>query len=259
MLVSDRKNSKYFRKNIAFGFHEEQTLLLVRENKNIKIEELAEEYKKKKEEEIKKAAEAVSSSAIDAENSSAAAVAVAAEEKADENDEDVFKKKTKKVEPKELYTIYMCIKHFGKNWAYMNSVTLTDNNSKEQLDIDFGTAVSKDIVKSDGVTVLGGIYESACFTIDKIKAEKLYKFLNGKEKVDMLVRSEYDTRVFKRKITKKEIEQITGTYKIYLELEKELVVKIEQKLIEMEKEKEKTEEKKSEEESNAADDIKNKK
>lgn len=54
ILISDRKNSKYFRKDIAFGFHEEQVLLLIRENKNIKIEELIEDYKKKKEEEAKK-------------------------------------------------------------------------------------------------------------------------------------------------------------------------------------------------------------
>lgn len=254
ILISDRKNSKYFRKDIAFGFHEEQALLLVRENKNIKIEELAEEYKKKKEEEAKEAAENISSSAIEAESSTESAVK--AEEKDSESDEDVFKKKSKKAEPKELYTIYFCIKHYGKNWVYMNSLTLRDKSGKESIDIDFGTAASKDIIKSDGVTILGGIYESSCFTIDKIKAEKLYKFLKGKENIEMIVRSEYDNRVFKRDMRNKEIEQIVGSYEIYIELEKEVKEKIEQKLIEMEKEKEKELEKQKEQSGKKEEDTK---
>ena len=109
--VSDRKNSRYFRGDIKYSTFEDQMLIVIVENKTLKLEEIVESNiaynKQKAEEDAKKKAENTTKSAISTTESSittegAVTTASAVSESKDAEEIDAFKKKKKKVELKEI-------------------------------------------------------------------------------------------------------------------------------------------------------------
>ena len=247
IVISERKNSTYYKADIDFGMFEPQMFSIIRKDKTIKIEELSEQYLKKKKEdeeaEKKKKEDEQKKILEDKNNTTSGAIDTVeihqeqdiTDNKKDNNDEDTFTKKEKKQVEKEQYLIYLCTKYKGKDWIYLSGVRFIDPKSKYEMEIPFGSAVSKDIIRSDGVTVFGGVYESTCFTVEKKQMEKLYKYLKDRENLEMTFTSNYDIRVYHRRLTEKERKQILEKYEYSLILNNKLKEEIKSKKINIDK------------------------
>ena len=226
--VSKRKNSNYFRGNVNFSMFEDQLLIVVKEDKNLKFEDIVENniaYNKQQEEEAaKKKKELTTESAIITEEvtSEGAVITEGAITKKEESDDNVeerntFKKK-KKVILKERYRVFAGVKYRGRNWIYIGGMKLKNVNSGEEIEIPFGRAVSDEITLENGVTVTGGVYETAFFTLKREESANLYNIVKA-EDVEITLLSMYDKRVFTRKLQKKEKEEIIRCYEYFQKLD----------------------------------------
>ncbi len=228
--VSDRKNTKYYRGDIKYSMFDSQIVMVIREDKRLKLDELVESNiaynKQKAEEEAKKKVEVTTKSAVGIEEvittqgsiTTSEGALTTAQDNRDEEEVDAFKKRKKKVVLKEIYKIYMGIKHRGREWIYINGVKIKDINSEKEVEILFGKAVSENVILEDGVTFTGGVYETAFFTITREEAEKVYDILKA-DKIEITLSSMYDGRKIKRKMMDKEKKEIINTFDFFQKID----------------------------------------
>lgn len=265
IVVSDRSSSKNYRAPIKFSIFEDQLLMLIVENKDLKLEELVEnniaynlqkqeEDERKKKENTTNGAISITEGAIatnETVTNSAVTTQAAIEEKRDREDTEetpeVFKKK-KKVILKERYKCYLGIKYSGRDWIYINRLHLKDLKSGTEAEIPFGNAVSESVTLENGVTVTGGVYEAAFFTVTREEAEKIYNIMKS-ENVEMSLLSMYDERKMIRTVKDKEKKEIIKSYEFYLKMYAEEAERIKKGISDKETaDKEKTAEKEKTEE-----------
>ena len=272
IVVSERSSTKNYRAPIKFSAFEDQLLMLIVENKDLKLEELVENsiaYNlQKQEEDAKKKKESTTNGAISitegaittggavvtdetAVTGSAVTTEAAIEEKKDREDTEetpeVFKKK-KKIILKERYKCYLGIKYSGRDWIYINRLHFKDLKSGTEAEIPFGNAVSESVTLENGVTVTGGVYEAAFFTVTREEAEKIYNIMKS-ENIEMSLLSMYDERKMTRVVKDKEKKEIIKSYEFYLKIYAEEADRIKKGIEDKEKaDKEKIEKEKAEKE-----------
>ena len=120
------------------------------------------------------------------------------------------------IEKEEIAKLYLGINYRGKDWLYMKSIEFL---SSENFEIDFIDYRTFNPIWKDNTTINMGVEEKILFPVDEEYLENLEKMLKEKE-VSIILKSDYDERVSKRKLSEKELirmRKILDLYKTILQ------------------------------------------
>ncbi len=120
------------------------------------------------------------------------------------------------IEKEEIAKLYLGINYRGKDWLYMKSIEFL---SSENFEIDFIDYRTFNPIWKDNTTINMGVEEKILFPVDDKYLENLEKMLKEKE-VSIILKSDYDERVSKRKLSEKELirmRKILDLYKTILQ------------------------------------------
>lgn len=120
------------------------------------------------------------------------------------------------IEKEEIAKLYLGINYRGKDWLYMKSIEFLGS---EDFEIDFIDYRTFNPIWKDNTTINMGVEEKILFPVDDKYLENLEKMLKEKE-VSIILKSDYDERVSKRKLSEKELirmRKILDLYKTILQ------------------------------------------
>ena len=120
------------------------------------------------------------------------------------------------IEKEEIAKLYLGINYRGKDWLYMKSIEFLGS---EDFEIDFIDYRTFNPIWKDNTTINMGVEEKILFPVDEEYLENLEKMLKEKE-VSIILKSDYDERVSKRKLSEKELirmRKILDLYKTILQ------------------------------------------
>lgn len=115
------------------------------------------------------------------------------------------------IEKEDTAKLYLGINYRGKDWLYMKSIEFI---GAEDFEIDFLDYRSFNPIWKDNTTINMGVEEKILFPVDEKYMVNLEKMLQNEE-VTIILKSDYDERISKRKLSEKELVRMRKILDLY--------------------------------------------
>ena len=115
------------------------------------------------------------------------------------------------IEKEDTAKLYLGINYRGKDWLYMKSIEFI---GAEDFEIDFLDYRTFNPIWKDNTTINMGVEEKILFPVDKKYMVNLDKMLQNEE-VNIILKSDYDERISKRKLSVKELVRMRKILDLY--------------------------------------------
>lgn len=115
------------------------------------------------------------------------------------------------IEKEDTAKLYLGINYRGKDWLYMKSIEFI---GAEDFEIDFLDYRTFNPVWKDNTTINMGVEEKILFPVDEKYMVNLEKMLQNEE-VNIILKSDYDERISKRKLSVKELVRMRKILDLY--------------------------------------------
>ncbi len=115
------------------------------------------------------------------------------------------------IEKEDIPKLYLGINYRGKDWLYMKSIEFI---GAEDFEIDFLDYRTFNPIWKDNTTINMGVEEKILFPVDEKYMVNLEKMLQNEE-VNIILKSDYDERISKRKLSVKELVRMRKILDLY--------------------------------------------
>lgn len=115
------------------------------------------------------------------------------------------------IEKEDTAKLYLGINYRGKDWLYMKSIEFI---GAEDFEIDFFDYRTFNPIWKDNTTINMGVEEKILFPVDEKYMVNLEKMLQNEE-VNIILKSDYDERISKRKLSVKELVRMRKILDLY--------------------------------------------
>ena len=115
------------------------------------------------------------------------------------------------IEKEDIPKLYLGINYRGKDWLYMKSIEFIGT---EDFEIDFLDYRTFNPIWKDNTTINMGVVEKILFPVDEKYMVNLEKMLQNEE-VTIILKSDYDERISKRKLSEKELVRMRKILDLY--------------------------------------------
>ena len=115
------------------------------------------------------------------------------------------------IEKEDTAKLYLGINYRGKDWLYMKSIEFI---GAEDFEIDFLDYRTFNPIWKDNTTINMGVEEKILFPVDEKYMVNLEKMLQNEE-VNIILKSDYDERISKRKLSVKELVRMRKILDLY--------------------------------------------
>lgn len=115
------------------------------------------------------------------------------------------------IEKEDIPKLYLGINYRGKDWLYMKSIEFI---GAEDFEIDFLDYRTFNPIWKDNTTINMGVEEKILFPVDEKYMVNLEKMLQNEE-VNIILKSDYDERISKRKLSEKELVRMRKILDLY--------------------------------------------
>lgn len=115
------------------------------------------------------------------------------------------------IEKEDTAKLYLGINYRGKDWLYMKSIEFI---GAEDFEIDFLDYRTFNPIWKDNTTINMGVEEKILFPVDEKYMVNLEKMLQNEE-VNIILKSDYDERISKRKLSEKELVRMRKILDLY--------------------------------------------
>ena len=115
------------------------------------------------------------------------------------------------IEKEDTAKLYLGINYRGKDWLYMKSIEFIGT---EDFEIDFFDYRTFNPIWKDNTTINMGVEEKILFPVDEKYMVNLEKMLQNEE-VNIILKSDYDERISKRKLSVKELVRMRKILDLY--------------------------------------------
>lgn len=115
------------------------------------------------------------------------------------------------IEKEDIPKLYLGINYKGKDWLYMKSIEFI---GAEDFEIDFLDYRTFNPIWKDNTTINMGVEEKILFPVDEKYMVNLEKMLQNEE-VNIILKSDYDERISKRKLSEKELVRMRKILDLY--------------------------------------------
>lgn len=115
------------------------------------------------------------------------------------------------IEKEDTAKLYLGINYRGKDWLYMKSIEFI---GAEDFEIDFLDYRTFNPIWKDNTTINMGVEEKILFPVDEKYMVNLEKMLQNEE-VTIILKSDYDERISKRKLSVKELVRMRKILDLY--------------------------------------------
>ena len=115
------------------------------------------------------------------------------------------------IEKEDTAKLYLGINYRGKDWLYMKSIEFIGT---EDFEIDFLDYRTFNPIWKDNTTINMGVEEKILFPVDEKYMVNLEKMLQNEE-VNIILKSDYDERISKRKLSVKELVRMRKILDLY--------------------------------------------
>ena len=115
------------------------------------------------------------------------------------------------IEKEDIPKLYLGINYRGKDWLYMKSIEFI---GAEDFEIDFLDYRTFNPIWKDNTTINMGVEEKILFPVDEKYMVNLEKMLQNDE-VNIILKSDYDERISKRKLSVKELVRMRKILDLY--------------------------------------------
>ena len=115
------------------------------------------------------------------------------------------------IEKEDTAKLYLGINYRGKDWLYMKSIEFIGT---EDFEIDFLDYRTFNPIWKDNTTINMGVEEKILFPVDEKYMVNLDKMLQNEE-VNIILKSDYDERISKRKLSVKELVRMRKILDLY--------------------------------------------
>ena len=115
------------------------------------------------------------------------------------------------IEKEDTAKLYLGINYRGKDWLYMKSIEFI---GAEDFEIDFLDYRTFNPIWIDNTTINMGVEEKILFPVDEKYMVNLEKMLQNEE-VNIILKSDYDERISKRKLSEKELVRMRKILDLY--------------------------------------------
>ncbi len=115
------------------------------------------------------------------------------------------------IEKEDTAKLYLGINYRGKDWLYMKSIEFIGT---EDFEIDFLDYRTFNPIWKDNTTINMGVEEKILFPVDEKYMVNLEKMLQNEE-VNIILKSDYDERISKRKLSEKELVRMRKILDLY--------------------------------------------
>ena len=115
------------------------------------------------------------------------------------------------IEKEDIPKLYLGINYRGKDWLYMKSIEFI---GAEDFEIDFLDYRTFNPIWKDNTTINMGVEEKILFPVDEKYMVNLEKMLQNEE-VTIILKSDYDERISKRKLSEKELVRMRKILDLY--------------------------------------------
>ena len=115
------------------------------------------------------------------------------------------------IEKEDIPKLYLGINYKGKDWLYMKSIEFI---GAEDFEIDFLDYRTFNPIWKDNTTINMGVEEKILFPVDEKYMVNLEKMLQNEE-VNIILKSDYDERISKRKLSVKELVRMRKILDLY--------------------------------------------
>lgn len=115
------------------------------------------------------------------------------------------------IEKEDIAKLYLGINYRGKDWLYMKSIEFI---GAEDFEIDFLDYRTFNPIWKDNTTINMGVEEKILFPVDAKYMVNLEKMLQNEE-VNIILKSDYDERISKRKLSEKELVRMRKILDLY--------------------------------------------
>lgn len=115
------------------------------------------------------------------------------------------------IEKEDTAKLYLGINYRGKDWLYMKSIEFI---GAEDFEIDFLDYRTFNPIWKDNTTINMGVEEKILFPVDEKYMVNLEKMLQNEE-VTIILKSDYDERISKRKLSEKELVRMRKILDLY--------------------------------------------
>lgn len=115
------------------------------------------------------------------------------------------------IEKEDTPKLYLGINYRGKDWLYMKSIEFI---GAEDFEIDFLDYRTFNPIWKDNTTINMGVEEKILFPIDEKYMVNLEKMLQNEE-MNIILKSDYDERTSKRKLSEKELIRMRKILDLY--------------------------------------------
>ena len=115
------------------------------------------------------------------------------------------------IEKEDIPKLYLGINYRGKDWLYMKSIEFIGT---EDFEIDFLDYRTFNPIWKDNTTINMGVEEKILFPVDEKYMVNLEKMLQNEE-VNIILKSDYDERISKRKLSVKELVRMRKILDLY--------------------------------------------
>lgn len=115
------------------------------------------------------------------------------------------------IEKEDIPKLYLGINYRGKDWLYMKSIEFI---GAEDFEIDFLDYRTFNPIWKDNTTINMGVEEKILFPVDEKYMVNLEKMLQNEE-MNIILKSDYDERTSKRKLSEKELIRMRKILDLY--------------------------------------------
>ena len=115
------------------------------------------------------------------------------------------------IEKEDTAKLYLGINYRGKDWLYMKSIEFIGT---EDFEIDFLDYRTFNPIWKDNTTINMGVEEKILFPVDEKYMVNLEKMLQNEE-INIILKSDYDERISKRKLSVKELVRMRKILDLY--------------------------------------------
>lgn len=115
------------------------------------------------------------------------------------------------IEKEDIPKLYLGINYRGKDWLYMKSIEFI---GAEDFEIDFLDYRTFNPIWKDNTTINMGVEEKILFPVDEKYMVNLEKMIQNEE-VNIILKSDYDERISKRKLSEKELVRMRKILDLY--------------------------------------------
>lgn len=115
------------------------------------------------------------------------------------------------IEKEDTPKLYLGINYRGKDWLYMKSIEFI---GAEDFEIDFLDYRTFNPIWKDNTTINMGVEEKILFPVDEKYMINLEKMIQNEE-VNIILKSDYDERTSKRKLSEKELVRMRKVLDLY--------------------------------------------